>query len=64
MNNRRKISKSEKKVPVGTTMRPGCGSMVAEEEDEEEVVVVLVVVDSIDGPHEACEWVIYCILEK
>ena len=40
-------------------MRPGCRLMVAEEEDEEEVVVVLVVVDSIDGPHEACGWVIY-----
>ena len=32
-------------------MRPGTGLMVAE-------VVVVVVMDSIDGPHEACAWVI------
>ena len=36
-------------------MRPGSGLMVAEEEEEE----VVVVVDNIDGPHEACRWVIY-----
>ena len=30
---------SHKRVPVGTTMRPGSGLMVAEEEEEEAVVV-------------------------
>ena len=41
-----------KQVPVETTMRPVSGLRVAEEED-------MVVVDSMDGPHDACGWVIY-----
>ena len=36
--------KTNKQVPVGTTMRPGSGLMVAEEEEEVVLVVVGVVV--------------------